>query len=434
MPQQKKSNVFSVASSARKKGLEEENGVRKLKIFFVVFFSAIVLGMGLAAANVYRVPEQNFFAGLLIWGVDSKSCVKSQELYDWDEILKPVMENQTLSELASFISNGFREWAMQDKNRYLELLIYPDRESSKTYFYQFLTENPEYKNTIMQYVDMISEIHASLVPTLSQEYCDLIVEKGEVTDEWQYNTTIEGNEFTVTCTAYELKISGTVQKLVKANFYNSEGVLIADPYAGVYLYYIPAYAWPWGWIVIGEDWFFNVRFTYPNESEFWFMTAQTFMNPGSEYRDILNVVFPTIAGYLVGGICGALVGIFTGYGLTRAEDQEVMYLRERTYYAWGMSHYENWGVQCQLRVRMIYPWTVYFWIPSYFMIGYVLYNGAYVQGLPNTYTRNAPLIAVGGLVAYAVAHFYDLSNLRSNLQLWGATLGLNRMVWMGTWP
>ncbi|MEM2958113.1 MAG: hypothetical protein QW261_07480 [Candidatus Jordarchaeaceae archaeon] len=72
--------------------------------------------------------------------------------------------------------------------------------------------------------------------------------------------------------------------------------------------------------------------------------------------------------------------------------------------------------------------------PSRFMVGYVLYNGAYVQGLPNTCTRNAPLIAVGGLVAYAVAHFWDLSNPKSNLQLWGATLGLNQMVWIGTWP
>jgi hypothetical protein len=409
----------------------------KKQIFSVVFFAAIMLGMGtgLATMTAYKVPEQNVLTGLLISNVDSKNSLKFEEPYDWDQILKPVIENETLGELLSVINNGFREWAKQDKLRYLNLLIFPERESSKMYFSQFLSENPEYKNYIIQYVDMISEIHASMVPTLSQAYCDLIVEKGEVTDQWEYNTTIDGNEFTVTCTMYELNVNGTVQKLVKANFYNSEGVQIADPYAGVFLYYIPAYVWPWGWLVIGENFYFNIRFTYPNESNAWFAAALASMIGGVSYRDILEALFPAVVGYLVEGIYGALVGLFVSIGLNIADAQEVEYLRDRTIYAWGMSAYENWGIQSQLHVRYIYPWTIYYaFLRSYFMVGYVLYNGAYVEGLPNPYTRNAPLIAVGGLVAYVVAFSWQLDNLRSNLMLWGANLGFNRMVWMGTWP
>jgi len=113
---------------------------------------------------------------------------------------------------------------------------------------------------------------------------------------------------------------------------------------------------------------------------------------------------------------------------------EAEYLRDRTVYAWGMSAYENWGIQSQLRVCYIYPWTIYAFLPSYFMIGYVLYNGAYVPGLPNPYTPYVPIITVGGLLAYGITSVYLLNNLRSDMLLWGATLGFNRMVWMGTWP
>ncbi|MGQ9722981.1 MAG: hypothetical protein ACUVXA_16860, partial [Candidatus Jordarchaeum sp.] len=185
---------------------------------------------------------------------------------------------------------------------------------------------------------------------------------------------------------------------------------------------------------IGEELYFNVRFTYPTESNAWIVAALASMIGGVSYGDILDVLFPAVVGYLVGGICGALVGVFVGIGLVIVNAQEAEYLRDRTVYAWGMSAYENWGIQSQLHVHYIYPWTIYAWLPSYFMIGYVLYNGAYVQGLPNPYTQNAPLIAVGGLVAYVIALAWQLDNLRSNLLLWGATLGFNRMVWMGTWP
>ncbi len=411
--------------------------MKKLKVFFVIFFAVIMLGMGtgLATMTAYKVPEQNVFTGLLISNMDSKNSIKSQELYDWDQILKPVIENETLSELLSVINNGFREWVKQDKLRYLNLLIFPERESSKMYFSQFLSENPEYENYIIKYVDMISEIHASMVPTLSQAYCDLIVEKGEVTDQWEYNTTIDGNEFTVTCTVYELNVNGTVQKLVKANFYNSEGVQIADPYAGVYLYYIPAYVWPWGWIIIGEELYFNVRFTYPTESNLWTVLALAGMVGGVSYESILGWLFPTLAATAGAGyILGALVGLYLLLGLGIIPELEAEYLRDRTVYAWGMSAYENWGIQSQLRVRCIYPWTIYAWLPSYFMIGYVLYNGAYVQGLPNPYTPYVPIITIGGLLAYGITSVYLLDNLRSNMLLWGAALGLNHMVWMGTWP
>ncbi len=393
------------------------------------------MGTGLATMTAYKVPEQNVLTGLLISNVDSKNSLKFQEPYDWDQILKPVIENETLGELLSVINNGFREWAKQDKLRYLNLLIFPERESSKMYFSQFLSENPEYKNYIIQYVDMISEIHASMVPTLSQAYCDLIVEKGEVTDQWEYNTTIDGNEFTVTCTVYELNVNGTVQKLVKANFYNSEGVQIADPYAGVYLYYIPAYVWPWGWLVIGENLYLNVRFTYPNESNLWAVLALAGMVGNVSYESILGFLIPTIVTYTTAGkMLGTLVALYTFLGLYVIPQLEAEYLRDRTVYAWGMSAYENWGIQSQLRVCYIYPWTIYAFLPSYFMIGYVLYNGAYVPGLPNPYTPYVPIITVGGLLAYGITSVYLLNNLRSDMLLWGATLGFNRMVWMGTWP
>ncbi|MHA1362537.1 MAG: hypothetical protein ACTSP1_08375 [Candidatus Freyarchaeota archaeon] len=404
-----------------------------LAVFLVV--TVLVTGTSIARITVYRVSEQGILIGLLVSNVSSKGSVESQELYDWDGILKPIRKNKTLNELISKISNGFREWVMEDKLRYLKLLFHPGGEISKMYFSQFLSENPEYRDYISQYVDMISEIHRSMVPILSQSYCDLIVKKGEVVKRWKYNLTIDGNEFTVACTLYELSINGTVQKLVKANFYNSEGVLISDPYAGVYLYYIPAYVWPWGWFIIGENLYFNVRFTYPDESNLWAVSALAGMVGGASYESILGWLFPTAAAKAGGGnVLGAIVGLYLLLGLNIIPELEAEYLKDRTYYAWGMSAHQNWGIQSQLHVYYIYSWTVYGWLPSYFMIGYVLYNGAYVQGLPNPYTPYVPIISVGGLLAYKVASAWQLNDLRSNMLLWGAALGLNRMVWMGTWP
>ena len=61
----------------------------------------------------------------------------------------------------------------------------------------------------------------------------MVIEKGELTREWAYNTTINGTEFTVFCKQYELEVNGKTQITIKAEYYNSEGIMIMDSYVGV---------------------------------------------------------------------------------------------------------------------------------------------------------------------------------------------------------
>ena len=103
-----------------------------LAVFLVV--TVLVTGTSIARITVYRVSEQGILIGLLVSNVSSKGSVESQELYDWDGILKPIRKNKTLNELISTISNGFREWVMEDKLRYLKLLFHSEGEIFKMYW------------------------------------------------------------------------------------------------------------------------------------------------------------------------------------------------------------------------------------------------------------------------------------------------------------
>jgi len=473
--------------------------VFKSKVLLVLFFAAIVLGIGITTAQAIRLPERSYLMGMLFSNMssnfstlDSKSSVESEMVQDWDEIMAPILtENQSVNDRLTTINNGFKEWLMKkfipsinnNNNKAGEqatlvmqgvmqkkatntnfasrlnvetenidvagrtlrnLLLYRNMEEAREMLVsQFLSENPKYQNYVGEYVDMISEIHRSMVPTLSQPLCDMIVEKGKLTDQWEYNTTVNSTMFTVTCNLYELSINGTVQRLVKANFYNQEGVQIMDPYAGVWIFPIPIYIWPFGWMIIGEDLFFNVRFTYPVETIAWYAMAINGIHGGQTYNNFFNMLFPPTVSYIVlikempkivAVIVPGLTTLFATLGLYLIPNEEANYLAARTNYAFVMSSYDSFGIQCQLYVHFIYPWTVFGFLTSYFTVGYVLFNGVFVQALPNPYTYYVPVITVAGLLGYVVYSSWLLVSLRNDIWTWAAFFGMYRMVWFGTWP
>jgi len=69
---------------------------------------------------------------------------------------------------------------------------------------------------------------------------------------------------------------------------------------------------------------------------------------------------------------------------------------------------------------------------SIYLIGYVLYNGVFVQGLPNPYTQYVPIITVGGLLGYAIYNNWLLSGLRNDAWEWGYQYGFYTMVCFGS--
>ena len=90
----------------------------KSKILLVLFFAAIVLGIGVTTAQAIRLPEQSYLMGILFSNMsskfailDSKNTVESEMVQDWDEIMAPILtRNQSVNERLTTINNGFREW------------------------------------------------------------------------------------------------------------------------------------------------------------------------------------------------------------------------------------------------------------------------------------------------------------------------------------
>ncbi|MHA1603510.1 MAG: hypothetical protein ACTSWF_02515, partial [Candidatus Freyarchaeota archaeon] len=127
--------------------------MKRLRVFLVVFFAALMLGIGTGITTVqaYRLPEQNHFAfGVSMLARGQGSAAAS--LLDAKMVARIENGSLTLQEIAPIrkifqdtINQGFRQWQKQkiESGELQPFKSQPDNETLRDLFFQFLYESPE---------------------------------------------------------------------------------------------------------------------------------------------------------------------------------------------------------------------------------------------------------------------------------------------------
>ncbi|MEM3563226.1 MAG: hypothetical protein QXR19_08355 [Candidatus Jordarchaeaceae archaeon] len=285
----KKSNVLKRCLSARKKGLEEENGVRKLKIFFVVFLIAIMMGIGtgVVTAQAYKVPDTNYLTLGISLIVQNVQVVNPLDAKTIARIESGSLTQQEIEEykniLQESINQGFKKWQVQHLGE-LRYSGKPNNETVKSLLFAFLEENSKYREQFKLFDKLLSlEIEQKIENITRQVHesfknINLIIKQGQLMREWNTTTTINGKNCTTINRVYELEINATTQTVVKVSIYSSNGTEIIDPY--IYIICNPLVYWGWFWVwswplgywvyvpvLYGYDFLAYARF--PNEPPCW---------------------------------------------------------------------------------------------------------------------------------------------------------------------
>ncbi|MFB0561140.1 MAG: hypothetical protein ACETWM_07985 [Candidatus Lokiarchaeia archaeon] len=236
--------------------------MKKLKVFFVVFFAAIMLGIGTGVVTVqaYKVPEPNYLAiGLSMLTQNRNSAVVNP--LDSETIARIENGSITLQEIEELkstlqdsINQGFKKWQMQ----HLKELGYrgePDNETVRSMLFAFLEENSEYWEQFKLYDQLYSLEMELKMENLTKQVLealkntDLIMEQGQLVREWNTTITIDGENCTAINQVYELEVNGTILTFIKVSIYSPDGVKISDPWAMMLssklIYWTKVWIWTW---------------------------------------------------------------------------------------------------------------------------------------------------------------------------------------------
>ncbi len=140
--------------------------MKKLKIFFVVFFAAIMLGIGtgVVTAQAYRIPEQN----PLVIGVSMLTPTRSSAVINpLDSKTIAMIENGSLTLQAiapikemcqDVVTEGFKQWQKQKivSGELKPFSSPPDNETLKALFFQFLSESQKDAEIFKYYDELLS--------------------------------------------------------------------------------------------------------------------------------------------------------------------------------------------------------------------------------------------------------------------------------------
>lgn len=209
----------------------------------------------------------------------------------------------------NIINQGLIKWMTKNITMWMNTLATTnDKDSALQLLMQFLGENPKYQEhfksytmTLMYYYEALERqnmLEASMVDS------HFIIKTGEIIEEWNVSTVIDGEPFTVICKQYSLEINGTPYTAVKAEAYNEDGILIADP--DIYVkappyYYWYWYPWPWGQIIVyGQDDYIYayLRFVlYIDDVPYY--EEQYYLYDVIEDTELTNTIYAALTGILI---------------------------------------------------------------------------------------------------------------------------------------
>lgn len=336
---------------------------------------------------------------------------------------------ETPKALMVTVNQAFKEWLI-GKGNLVKAIIYKDNpEMGEQLITQFLEDRPEYKKHIERYTNMLQHQHYEDFMKEKDSYDPkMIIEKGELTREWTFNMTIEGKEFIVFCKQYELELCGEKQITVKSEYYNSEGIMVIDPYVGVWVY--PYYTLLGWWLVMyGEDDYVYVWYTYPEPNEadqiYAYLNA---IIANRTYSSIIPALFAAAGlAHFVAGLVSLLFGI-AGPTMSNAENAQ---FGMAATIAWLNRANNNWGIRVVTYIHYIYPWTIYGTLVSFFSIDFVLNTGQWVDALPNSQTTLLWLMTFYGVGLGYVINAMQIDSVSKQARNYGYGHGFGVWVWEG---
>ena len=428
--------------------------MKKLKIFSVVFFAAIMLGIGTGVVTVqaYKIPEQNHLAIGLSMLIQNKNSAVITPLNS-ETIARIENGSLTLQEIEEFkntlqdsINQGFKKWQMQHLGE-LRYIGEPDNETAKSMLFSFLDQNPKYREQFKLYDQLLSlEIEQKIENITRQVHesfknIDLIMEQGQLIREWNTTTTINGENCTAINRVYELEINGTTLTFIKVSIYSPDGAEIADPYgmliANPLGYWTAVWVWiywPWSgfwcpvYVCYGYDYLCYTRFPGEpsTEASLYYIAVLGVLYQEHESSQKLFGELASLAVNLAGAgpygqtIAAILFTIaFTGGFLTEAWYNNAW----QSFTAMWMYNYAkdpSFGFEIMQRLHLLQPQAWPVWDPvSFTTLHYVNVDGATVQVCPPSGTV---------LIINDAVHVYYFNMACATF---AANYGTNNWVWVG---
>ena len=228
----------------------------KSKILLVLFFAAIMLGIGTGITTVQacKAPEPNYLTiGLSLLIQNQNSAVVNP--LDPETIAR--IENQSLTrqeipevkeKIQNSLNKGFEIWLTNQPGvkgqigGLSTLLSTADNETAASLFFSFLNETPEYQEQFKLYDQALMCENYLLMqeryPEVDQKLnlTSLILSNGEIIREENTTRTENGTTYTIVEREYALEINGTTYTAVKISVYDSEGRPLVDPNVCIYMF------------------------------------------------------------------------------------------------------------------------------------------------------------------------------------------------------
>ncbi|GEM_PF-3572138 len=421
-------------------------GFGVLLIGFLVFSLGFGTLYSMALGNIYTAS--NGFSMLAYlgngWGAASALQIKATADFQPQEGIQTPwndmrMGTVTKQDLETKINSAFIEW-LAERGKINELFgavigiqhkkDSPSTKSLYALFNQFLYENPKQVEYLKQYDSLLAREHVMTTMVDIPDF-DLVIGQGRLVGEWNQSLTINGTQFTVICKQYQLEVNGTLQEVIKASYYNEEGILIMDP--DVYKSILPLWIWI-GW------WPFGYPLYYGEDVQLVIRYRNSFMVPGTDKpvlealnfkeRCVLNIGIgagTTVTGFIalilatVGisapaiAAVGALVGPAVGYAvweISRAYDRASV---------------NDWGIRTHTFVHYIYPWTILGYLTSWVTQYLVWFDYSIHEWLPNSYVTGIIFTGIGvnALILSGIQAMILAEGIKNSWIPW------NTWVWAG---
>ncbi|MEX2707189.1 MAG: hypothetical protein Q6352_018315 [Candidatus Freyrarchaeum guaymaensis] len=160
---------------------------RKIKVLVVATLIVAISGVGVMVSTF----ASSSTSALLV-----PPAVLSPPLMD--KTLMSENPRETADDVMITVNLAFRNWLVQS-GKLVEAYVHRNNpEVGEQLVAQFLRDRPEYKKYIEKYTSMMQQQHfRDFMKEKSSYDPKMIIEKGKLTREWAYNTTINGTEFTV---------------------------------------------------------------------------------------------------------------------------------------------------------------------------------------------------------------------------------------------
>ncbi|MEX2706628.1 MAG: hypothetical protein Q6352_015455 [Candidatus Freyrarchaeum guaymaensis] len=259
---------------------------RKVKLAASATLILVVLtvGTGLTLVSAYKLPEANYLAlGMLL---QNQNGGANQSITGLDSETIAKIENQALTreeipeikdKIQNSLNHGFQKWIKQHSIKFT--LFNATSETVTPLFFRFLDENPRYKEAFKLYDQVLAQWNTLKMQELTKAIVamdvDYVVQNGELLNQWNTTSEVNGTTYTSMFKEYSLEVNGTTLTVVKVTIISSDGTVIVDPYLYVHkvdLFYLQFVVISWLpfygiWVPCYYGWDIYSYIRYPNDPE-----------------------------------------------------------------------------------------------------------------------------------------------------------------------